>query len=162
MGKNNKQGGEIFKGVLLTHLILFLHLLIIGILGLLVIFFRGVSQYMTWILLGGFIFIVVTGSLIFWRLKYRRSKLRHEMQQSSEFKDRSFEISFLGGLASVRFGEPNNSRKLEELTPNPKLQLEDPETLRFKELTELADMFEKKLITLQEYEQMKKNIFKAY
>ena len=77
---------------------------------------------------------------------------------------RNFEISFLGGLASLKVGTPNNMPQLENRspTPNPKPQLEDPETIRIRELTKLAQMVEKKLITLEEYNRMKKQIIKTF
>jgi len=82
------------------------------------------------------------------------------MEQSPVFRGRSFEISFLGGLASLKVGAPHDAPQLENRspTPSPKLQLEDPETIRICELTELAQMVEKNLIALEEYNRMKKQI----
>jgi len=160
--KNNEQGREIFKAVLMTHFILFLHLLIIAGLGVLVIFFRGVTQYLVWILLGGILLIIFSGSFIYWRIKSKGKKTLQEMEQSPVFQGRSFEISFLGGLASLKVGNPNKSPQIENLSPNTNLQLEDPETIRIRELTELAQMVEKKLITLEEYHRIKKQIIKTF
>ncbi|MGD8301110.1 MAG: hypothetical protein PVI55_01745, partial [Desulfobacterales bacterium] len=47
-----KESGALVRGILLAHLILFLHLLFIVGLGIVIIFFRGVSQYALWIFLG--------------------------------------------------------------------------------------------------------------
>lgn len=41
----NKENSDLFRGILLAHLIIFLHLLLIAGLGLLVLFFYGISQY---------------------------------------------------------------------------------------------------------------------
>ena len=160
----NEQGKEIFKAVLLTHFILFLHLLIIAGIGILVIFFRGVTQYLVWILIGAILLIGLSGSFIFWRIKSKGKKTLHEMEQSPVFQGRNFEISFLGGLASLKVGTPHDVPQLENRspTPNPKPQLEDPETIRIRELTRLAQMVEKKLITLEEYNRMKKQIIKTF
>ena len=160
--ESNEQGREIFKAVLMTHFILFLHLLIIAGLGVLVIFFRGVTQYLLWILLGGILLIGLSGSFIFWRIKSKGRKTLQEMEQSPVFQGRSFEISFLGGLASLKVGNPNQAAQLENRSSITKLQLEDPEAIRIRELTELAQMVEKKLITLEEYHRMKKQIIKTF
>ena len=42
-----------------------------------------------------------------------------------------------------------------------RLQLEDPETARIRELTELARLFEKNLITSEEYNKAKNQILKV-
>ena len=160
--ESNEQGREIFKAVLMTHFILFLHLLIIAGLGVLVIFFRGVTQYLLWILLGGILLIGFSGSFIYWRIKSKGRKTLQEMEQSPVFQGRSFEISFLGGLASLKVGNPNKAAQLENRSSITKLQLEDPEAIRIRELTELAQMVEKKLITLEEYHRMKKQIIKTF
>ena len=51
--KADKPGAELFKGVLLAHLIIGLHVGVIALIGLLVIFFGGIARYWGWILLGG-------------------------------------------------------------------------------------------------------------
>ena len=81
------------------------------------------------------------------------------MEQSPVFQGRSFEISFLGGLASLKVGNPNKAAQLENRSSITKLQLEDPDAIRIRELTELV---EKKLITLEEYHRMKKQIIKTF
>jgi hypothetical protein len=53
--KPDKSGAELFKGVMLAHLILGLHLALFALIGLLVIFFGGIALYWGWILLGGLI-----------------------------------------------------------------------------------------------------------
>jgi hypothetical protein len=79
------------------------------------------------------------------------------MMNSPLFKGREVEISLLGGLASLKVGKPRHLL-LENYHGEIK-QLEDPDSVRFKELNELVRLFENNLITLEEYNQAKKQIF---
>ena len=158
--KKNNDRGELFKGVLLTHVILFLHLLFIALLGLLVIFFRGVTHYMLWILLGSITVILLSIYFFYRRIKSKGKQTLQEMNTSPLFKGRSVEVSFLGGIASVKFGRENNPPALEGATNHQTLQLEDPTTARIRELNELTQLFEKKLITLEEFNHLKKQVLK--
>jgi len=159
--KKNDQGENLFKAVIITHLILFLHLLIIVGLVLMVIFFRGITQHMLWIFLGAVGLFILSGLLIYRHIKSKGKKLFHDIENSSLFKGRSFEVSFLRGLASLKFGQPDNLKALENPSSETILQLEDPETVRIQDLTELARMYEKNLITSEEYSRAKNQILKS-
>ena len=82
------------------------------------------------------------------------------IENSSLFRGRSFEVSFLKGLASLKFSQPGDLKVIENISSNSKFQLEDPETARIRELTELARLFEKNLITSEEYHRAKNQILK--
>ena len=159
--KNTNQGENLFKAVLLTHVILFFHLLIIVGLVVMVIFFRGVTQYMLWILLGVTLLILLSGFFLYRRIRTRAKATFHDIENSSLFRGRSFEVSFLRGVASLKFGQPENRRAIENAASDPKFQLEDPETVRIRELSELARLFEKNLITSEEYDRAKNQILKS-
>ena len=159
--KNKDQGESLFKAVIMTHIILFLHLIIIAGLVLMVIFFRGITQHMLWVFLGAAGFLLLTGLIIIRHIKSKGKKMFHDIENSSLFKGRSFEISFLRGLASLKFGQPDDLEALENPSSDVNLQLEDPETVRIRDLTELARMYEKDLITSEEYNRAKNQILKS-
>jgi hypothetical protein len=159
--KNTNQGENLFKAVLLTHAILFFHLLIIVGLVVIVIFFRGVTQHMLWIFLGVIVLFFLSAYILYRRIKAKGKKTFHDIENSSLFRGRSFEVSFLRGLASLKFGQPGDRKAIEKASPEPKYQLEDPETLRIRELTELARLLEKDLITSEEYDRAKNQILKS-
>ena len=85
----------------------------------------------------------------------------HDIENSSLFQGRSFEVSFLRGLASLKFGQPADLKAIENPSSEEKFQLEDPEAVRIRELTELARMYEKNLITSEEYNRAKNQILKS-
>jgi hypothetical protein len=161
VNKNKNQGENLFKAIIMTHIILFLHLLIIVGLVLMVIFFRGVTQNILWVFLGATGLFMLSGLFIYWRIKSKGKKMFHDIENSSLFQGRSFEVSFLGGLASLKFGQPDDLEAIGNLPSGAKLQLEDPESERIRELTELARMYEKDLITSEEYSRAKNQILKS-
>ena len=161
VNKNKNQGETLFKAVIMTHIILLLHLLIIAGLVLMVIFLRGVTQYMLWIFLGATGLFMLSGLFIYWRIKSKGKKMFHDIENSSLFQGRSFEVSFLGRLASLKFGQAEELKAIENPSSEAKYQLEDTETVRIRELTELARMYEKNLITSEEYIRAKNQILKS-
>ena len=162
MAKNNKNKGEnLFGAVLMIHLILFLHLLIIAGIVLMVIFFRGIAQYTLWIFLGAIILILLSAFIVIRRIRSRGKKVFRDIEDSTLYRGREVEVSFLSGLVSLKFGRPDGLKAIENNSPGANLQLEDPETVRIRDLAELARMYEKNLITLEEYNQTKNQILKS-
>ncbi len=158
--KKKKQEDQHFKTVLMAHFILVLHLLLIVCMIFLVLFFHGVVLYMAWIFMGGLALVIASGYYFFRRAKRERTTLR-EILSSSQYQGRPIEINFLGGLASFKIG---GSNKL--LTPDRNLagqsrQLEDPDSVRMREISELVHMLENNLITLEEYNKIKEQILKS-
>ena len=161
VNKTTNQGENLFKAVIMTHIILFLHLLIIAGLVLMVIFFRSITRHMLWVFLGATGLFMLSSLFIYWRIKSKGKKILHDIESSSLFQGRSFEVSFLRGLASLKFGQPDDQKAIEISSSEAKFQLEDPETIRIRELTELARMYEKNLITSEEYDKAKRQILKS-
>ena len=159
MPSNKKSdSAEIFKGVLLIHLILIFHLVFIALLGLTVIFLGGISRYIVWILLGGILLALLSGYIFYRYLKSKGKKALHDLENSSIVKNRSVEIRFLGGMASLKLGNPSDAAALEGDSVNQRLQLEDPRTIHIRDLGDLARMYEKNLISHEEFTQAKKKI----
>lgn len=151
-----KENGGLIKSVFIAYFILILHVLLLAGIGLLVLFFSGVVNYMLWIFLGGAVLIVFSMYRFYKKMKNEGKTLR-EMMNSPVFRGREVELSFLGGLASLKVGKPE--QPLLEHYPGETRRLEDPESVRLKELNELVRLLENDLITLEEYNQAKKQIF---
>jgi len=147
---------ELFKGVMLAHMILGLHVVLICLIGLVVILFGGIARYWAWIFLGGLGAAGGGAFLIYRRMKAQGRSLVRDLQGISMPAGSTLEVRFLGGLASVKFAK-SGSPALPELmgAPAPPL-LEDPETQRMRELASLAQLYEKSLITREEFERAKR------
>src|SRR5512135_2045232 len=103
---NEKPGAELFRGVMLAHLILGLHLALVALIGLVVIFFGGIARYWAWILLGGVVLVGGSGYVFYRRLKAQGRNALRDLKGVSMPAGGSLEVSFMGGLASVKFARP--------------------------------------------------------
>ena len=155
-----KENLGLFKSVMVAYSILLLHVSVVAVLGILVLFFRGIVNYMLWIFLFGSAAIAVSAYLFFRRMK-REGKSLREMLKTPVFNGRPVEVSLLGGLASFRLGGRSGFPALEGDYLGASHQLEDPDTVRLRELVELGRMFENNLITFEEFNQAKKKLLEA-
>lgn len=145
----------------MAYFILLLHVFLVAGLILMVIFFRGIINYMIWIFIGGSIAIIASGWHFYKRMKMEGRTLR-EILRAQRYSGRAVEISFLGGLASLKIdGAKNSLPALDSGSSDNIKQLEDPETLRHKEFSELVRLLENDLITLEEYNRFKERLFKS-
>lgn len=159
--KDENWSGDIFKGVLLVHVILGLQVLLIGFLGLMVMFLGGAARYMLWIFLGGAFLLILSAYIFYRRAKARGKSALRDLAQSDVFARGNVEVRFLGGLASLKINRSAVDRALLDSPASQNLQLEDPDTIRVRELTQLARMLENDLITPDEYSRAKKSILKS-
>ena len=159
--KNKEKESQHFKSILMAYFILVLHVILVAGLVLMVIFFRGIINYMVWIFLGGLIAILASGYHFYKRMK-REGKTLREILNSHRYSGRSVEISVLGGLASLKIGGAHNTPPaLDTHSSGHRRQLEDPESIRYKEFSELVRLLENDLITFEEYNKFKEQIFKS-
>jgi len=157
--KKKQDKTDLSKGILVVCTILILHIFLIALVGCLVLFFRGVTEYMMWILIGCSVLIIFSGYYFYRRIKQEGRSLRRTLH-SPMFSGRPIEISLLGGFASVKIGTPDmNAPMLGNDRFEPPRQLEGPATARLRELKELAHLLEKDMITLDEYNQTKQQLF---
>ena len=150
-----------FKSVLMAYFILLLHVMLVAGLVLLVIFFRGIVNYMIWLFIVGSAAILASGYHFYKRMKMEGRTLR-EILSAHRYSGRTVEVSFLGGLASLKIdGAKNNLPALDSSSSGHVKQLEDPEAIRYKEFSELVRLLENGLITLEEYNRFKEQLFKS-
>jgi cytochrome c biogenesis protein CcdA len=159
--KKKKEDRGFFNGIFLAYGILLLHVLLLILVGVSVVFFRGVVEYMPWILGGGLLLILLSGYLFFRRFRRNAEKLR-QVLSDPVFRDRAVEVKLFGGIASLRLGQPlPDTERPQQLSLNQAqqvVQLEDPETQRLRRLDQLVSLLEKKLITPEEFAQLKKDV----
>jgi hypothetical protein len=157
MPKKNEFSG-LFRGIMLAHLILFMHVLLIAGVGILVIFFKGVLTYLPVILFAGFTAAGGSAYYLYRRLKTQGRRLR-DLINSPVLSGKSIEISLLGGVASVKIGSAD--RKLELPVPPPQDPVSLPEchqAARQKELIEIAKLLENERIDPASHNRAKRNL----
>jgi len=160
MFEKKKEDDGLVRSVLLAYLILALHVLLIAGVAVLVLFFRGVVNYMLWIFLGG---VVLIGLSAFYFIRRMRAEGRSlsEMLRNPMFNGRSVEVSLLGGMATVKLGQSSRQPAIEHDAAMDIPRLEDPDASRSRdvsELAELARMLEKDLITVDEFNKAKRHL----
>lgn len=146
------------KSIFAAHLILVLHMFLIAGLGCMILFFRGIVEYLLWIMIIGSAGIFLAGYL-FRRRMIREGKQLREMLSLPAFTGRTIEVSILGGMASLRLENTNpSSTGQRQALPDQTNQtghLIDSDSYQLRELSELVDLLNKKLITLEEYNKFK-------
>lgn len=148
------------KSVLLAYFILALHVLLIAGLAVLVLFFRGVVSYMLWILLGGIALLGLSALYLVRRMRAEGKSLR-DMLRNPMFSGRSVEVSLLGGMATLKLGQPTRLPAIGHDAAADVPLLEDPDTDGsggVSQLAELARLLEKDLITVDEFNQAKRRL----
>ena len=140
-------------GVMIAYFILILHVVLIALIGLVVIFLGGVAGYLLWIVIGGTLLISGSAFWFYRRMKKQGRELRDTLN-SDIFQGKAVEVSLLDGLVTFRVGGRQSSQTLIEATAQP-LQLEAPESDPLQKLSELAQMYDKGLISREEFERYK-------
>lgn len=159
--KRDKEG--LYKGIFMAYFILFVHFILIAGIGCLVIFFRGVIEYMLWIFVGCSALIAISGYRFYQKMKYEGKSL-NEMLNSQVFKGRAVEIEFLGGVATLRMGKSGEALPPPEEFQHFPRQIEAPlevssESRMAEDLHNLAKLLEDDLITREEFDRAKEDIF---
>ncbi len=146
------------KAVFLAFIILLFHVVILLLMAFSVIFFGFIIKYFIWIFLGIGLVVAGTAFYIFHSIKRQSSGIA-EVLTRPEFKGRTFELKLLGGLASMKVADTQESTPLLEYgSPKESRQLSAPDPSRVHELSELARLLENDFITQEEYDKAKKEI----
>ncbi len=159
MWTNRFGDDSLTKGVLLAFVILAFHVGMLLLVALLIVFFGFIIQYFVWILL--FIGVVIAGSIgyILYSLKKQSSGIA-EVLTMPEFKGKNVELRLFGGLASVKITDTQDSSSMLAHDDASQMKyLESPDSTRVRDLSELARLLENDLITREEYQQAKEELF---
>ena len=144
----------LLKSMFVAFLILIMHVLLIAGIGILILLFYGIINHMVWMIVG--VVLISIWGYLFYRKVIEDSKgLKNVV---GDMKGKNVEIKLLGGLATFRMGDSvpiNSTKQLNSMQPK---ELAAPESDNVKSLTELSRLYEKKLITLEEYEKAKKDL----
>ncbi|MBS3756967.1 MAG: SHOCT domain-containing protein [Desulfobacterales bacterium] len=159
MFKYKRNDGSVIKGVFIACFVLLFHVVLLAVVGLLVLFFSGIVNYLLWILLGGFGLIIGAGYML---LRYLRKKGGSLIKILSlpEFQGKDIEVSVMGGLASVKIhGSESQTQMIGTDSDNRSgARIQDEAASEIRDLTRLAGLLEDNLITRDEYQQAKQRL----
>ena len=154
MTENKKN--PLFSGIMAGYLILLAHLLLIIILAAAVVFIQTLAEYIEYVLAGG-VLLIIGAAVFFYRLFKQNGKEILNTLKNPAFQGQNIEISLLGGLASVSINNPEKSQQLSLDSRSPTIQaLPDPHASSPRnELLRLADLYDRDLISKEEFLQLK-------
>ncbi len=159
MFKKNGEITNVANSLLLASSILIFHVILLAGIGILVLFFSGIVNYIFWIFLASSALVTVSIYLFYRYMKKEGGTAFLKILSLPELKGKEIEVNLLGGLASFKIASDNRVQQVIENNAIPvSRQLEDSDTRRLRELTELAGMLEKDLISLEEFHQVKRSL----
>ncbi len=160
--KKDKEG--LFKNIFIAYFILLLHVFLLAGIGLTVVLFKGVYHYLPWIM-GGIAILVLS---IVWFIYHRMRETSSSLSQvlgTPEFHDRAVEIRLLGGIASFEIKARQHPLLPEHTSlsspySNARL-IESPGDRAERKMLELNGLYEKNLISKEEFEKARQNIIQG-
>lgn len=154
--RNRENSDGVMKGVFIAYFILLFHVALLGLVGMVVLFFTGILNYLPWILLGGGVMIAGTGYMAVRYFRKKSSSLVHVLGMP-EFRGKNIEVNVMGGLASFKIQDSlADSRQLESSDPSRLLTHAD--SGKREKLESLAEMRENQIITPEEFERAKQRL----
>jgi hypothetical protein len=153
MGKLSENA--LFKSITVAFLILIMHVLLIGGVGILVLLVSGIINHTAWFLVG-IALLAVGAFMLYKRIKVDSKKLKEAV---GDLRDRNVEISLLGGVATMKISSSNTDINTGQITFDRTRLLTSPASGNIQKLTELSRLYEKELLTREEYETAKKKLF---
>jgi len=155
---NDEQNKSFFSGVILGYLVLILHILLMIGLGFAVVVIKGIYDF-RWLILAGGVAIIVGSAFYFYRYFQQHKQKISDLMADPVFNDRTVEISFMGGMATLKLGHKDENLQLIQANDETQVkQLEAPKSVQLQELSELTRMLEDDLITREEFLKLKKDI----
>lgn len=160
--KNNDKDG-LFRNIFAAYFILLLHVFLLAGVGVTVVLFRGVYHYLPWIMGGLGILVLVIAWVFYRRMRHSSSDIK-DILSMPEYRDRTVEVRLLGGLASFKIKARENQQDLivhhSESSSN-RLLIEKDVNKTEQKLLNLTALYEKNLITREEFEAAKHNIIQG-
>jgi hypothetical protein len=146
--------------LVLAFIIILSHIIMLLLIALLILFVGFITKHLIWIiLLLGFFAICAVLYMVFFLKRHRKGI--GELLTIPEMRGKVVEVRLLGGLASLKVSDEGRepASLIECSGPAEKKYLESPELSRARELAELARLLEEDLITREEYQKAKNEMF---
>jgi hypothetical protein len=164
MNLHKKDKNELFKNIFTAYFIVLLHVFLVVVIGLAVVLFKGVYQYLPWIMAAMGILVIAIAWVVYRRMRGHSSSLQGVLG-TPEFQDRAVEVRLLGGLASFKINARENTSLLVDRSHYPVYThahlIENAVNQAEQKLLELSTMYEKNLITQEEFEVARQNIIQG-
>lgn len=158
-----KEKDGLFKSIFIAYMILLLHVVLLAGVGVTMLLFKGIYQYLHWIMAGLAILVLCIAWIFYRRMKDSTSDIK-SILSTPEFRDRSVEVRLLGGLASFKINaaQPGTAQIAHHPDKeNDPLLIEHNINNTERKILELTALYEKDLISKEEFEKAKMNILQG-
>jgi len=152
-----QKDSSITGGVFLAYSIIILHALIIALLFMLIIFFRGIVHYILWITMAGIALTFISGLYFFRKLKKNSQKLK-DILSDPAFAGRTLEIGFFGGAAVLKLNPQMDQPIALGYEPTKALPLLNDNDNTVSDLKHLGSLLAQNLITRDEFDRLKNEL----
>ncbi len=160
--KRDKDG--LFKSIFTAYFILLLHVFLLAGVGLTVVLFKGIYHYLPWIMAAIGILVLSIAWIVYRRMRETSSSLQ-EVLGTPEFQDRAVEVRLLGGFASFKIKAKENHALLLDHSNAPVMTnaqlIESSVNQAERKMLELNTLYEKNLITREEFESARQTIIQG-
>lgn len=165
MNIRNKDKEGLFKNIFVAYFILLLHVFLLAGIGLTVVLFKGVYHYLPWIMAGIAVLVLSIAWIIYRRMRDTSSSLS-QVLGAPEFQDRAVEVRLLGGFASFEIkAKAPSTALLPDHSSNQEYPqaglIEDSVATAERKMLELNTLYEKDLITRDEFEAARQTIIQG-
>lgn len=163
--KTDKEG--VFKNIFIAYFILLFHVVLLAGIAVFVVLIKGFFQYLPWIMAGAGLLIALCVWLVIRQMRQNAAQIQ-DILSNEQLKNRNVEISFMGGLASFKInsGEGDSGRLLSYNGPDtpspdtPRL-IETGEDRTRRKMDQLNALYEKDLITKEEFDKARQSIIQG-
>jgi len=163
MNLKNKDKEGLFRSIFTAYFILLLHVILLAGVGVTILLFKGVYQYLHWIMAGLGVLVLGIAWIFYRRMKHSTTDIKSILAMP-EFADRSVEVKLLGGLATFKIDVAQSRAPQIAHTPDTStdpLFIEHDVIKTEQKLLKLTALYEKELINKEEFEQAKQNILQG-
>jgi len=159
----NKDKDGLFKSIFTAYFILLAHVVLLAGIGVSVVLFKGVYHYLPWIMACIGILVLAITWLFYRKMRESSSDIK-DILLTPEFRDRTVEVRLLGGLASFKITAKPNQQNLighHFSAASDRLLIENDVNKIEQKIFKLTALFEKDLITREEFDKAKQNIIQG-
>ncbi len=164
MTSKNSNDSGLPRGIYIASIILLLHVVLLAGIGSIIILFKGMYQYLPWIMGGLGILIIATVWILYQRMKKNSSDIK-DILSMPQFQNREVEVKFLGGMASFKIAPETNQQTLIEhhaLNNSNTPMIENDLNKKEEKIFRMKELFKKEdLMGKEEFEKAKKDILQG-
>jgi hypothetical protein len=162
--KSDKEG--VFKNIFIAYFILLFHVVLLAGIAVFVVLIKGFFEYLPWIMAGAGLLVALCVWLVIRQMRKNSAQIQ-DILSNEQLTHRNVEISFMGGLASFKVkSNAEDTRRLltypepDNLSPDTRLIETDTDKAERK-MNQLNALYEKDLITKEEFDQARQSIIQG-